>query len=64
MVSAGKACTELQKARIYSQQHFVESVLPMEPVRAPEIFLPARTSGAQGPIPDFVWKPSKHRHVP
>lgn len=46
MVGAVKACAELEKARIYSQQHFVEPVLPMEPVSAPEIFLPARTSGS------------------
>lgn len=60
---ARKACAELEKARIYRQQHFVEPGLLIEPVRASEIFLPFRTRGAQGPVPEFVWKPSKHHHV-
>lgn len=60
---ARKACAELEKARIYRQQHFVEPGLLIEPVRASEIFLPFRTRGAQGPVPEFVWKPSKHHHM-
>lgn len=47
MAGAGKACTKLEKARIY--RYFVKPELLIELVRASEILLPNRTSGAQGP---------------
>jgi len=49
VAGAGKAYTKLHKATINWQWYFVEPELFIEPVRAFEIFLPVRTSGAQGP---------------